>query len=57
MHAALNLNDKLNGTLENNYFCTIIFIDFKKAFDTIDFGIVLDRLLKLGFRNKCWELV
>ena len=38
---------------KKNYFCMTIFIDFKKAFDTVDFGILLDRLSKLGIRNKC----
>ena len=39
-----DLMDTVNSELDKRNFCMSFFIDFKKAFDTVDFSILLKRL-------------
>ena len=45
----------INSTLEKNLIPLIVFGDFRKAFDTVDFNLLLSRLACLGFREKCLD--
>lgn len=49
--ALLHLIDKVSSALENNEFCCSIFIDFSKAFDTVNHVILLNKLYKYGFHD------
>ena len=41
LHALEDLMGTVNSELDKRNFCISIFIDFKKAFDTVDFSILL----------------
>ena len=41
------LNFKITQAFENNYFSLGIFLDFSKAFDTVNFQILSDKLYGL----------
>ena len=45
------LLDCVNSALENNLIPLTIFIDLKKAFDTVDFEVLLKRLRNLGIKD------
>ena len=42
----------VNSALERNLIPLTVFIDFRKAFDTVDFSLLLSRLACLGVREK-----
>ena len=50
-HAILKLNDLIIKSLENKEFGIAVFIDLKKAFDTIDHEILLYKLSYYGIRG------
>ena len=43
------LNDKILKGFDNGLFTVMILIDLKKAFDTIDHDIMLEKLKAIGF--------
>ena len=47
--------ERVNSALERNLIPLIVFIDFRKAFDTVDFNLLLSRLACLGVREKCLD--
>lgn len=49
--ALLHLIDKVISALEKNEFICSIFIDFSKAFDTVNHDILLAKLYKYGFQD------
>ena len=49
--AVLGLVDQIFQAFENNEFTTGIFIDLKKAFDTVDHQILLGKLEFYGIRG------
>ena len=51
VHAVHHLLDCVNSALENNLIPLTIFIDLKKAFDTVDFEVLLKRLRNLGIKD------
>lgn len=53
--ALLHLIDKVTSALENNKFCCSIFIDFSKAFDTVNHDILLNKLYKYGFHDITYK--
>ena len=51
-HALANLIETIKSFLDNNFFVCGIFIDLKKAFDTVDHDILTTKLLHYGIRGK-----
>ena len=54
--AILEFLDHAYDSLNDSSFLLTIYLDFSKAFDTISFDILLEKLGHYGFRNeiKCW---
>ena len=53
--ALLHLIDKVSSALENNEFTCSIFVDFSKAFDTVNHYILLKKMQKYGFHDVTFE--
>ena len=49
--ALISLTDKLLAALDNGDICVGLFIDFRKAFDTVNHCILLDKLYHYGIRG------
>ena len=47
--------DKLHNALERGEYAIGIFIDFRKAFDTVDHGILLYKLYHYGVRGAAYD--
>ena len=50
-HALLSLTEEIRNALDNNLFACGIFIDLRKAFDTVDHDILLQKLDHYGIRG------
>ena len=46
------LTDKVRTGFEKGLLTGMVFIDLQKAFDTVDHGILLDKMNRLGFSNS-----
>ena len=53
----LILQDKIMGGFENNKLTCGIYLDLKKAFDTVDHSILLSKLNAYGFSDKFLHLI
>ena len=51
LHATLFITDKIQRAIEDGLFSCGIFLDFSKAFDTVDHGILLKKLTHYGIRG------
>uniref|UniRef100_A0A672HNL4 Reverse transcriptase domain-containing protein n=1 Tax=Salarias fasciatus TaxID=181472 RepID=A0A672HNL4_SALFA len=49
--ALMELVEELTSSIDNKKYAVEIFIDLKKAFDTIDHGILLHKLERMGIRG------
>ena len=56
-HAIIALTELVRAALDNKEFATGIFIDLKKAFDTVEHSILLHKLHHYGVRGKPYELI
>lgn len=50
-----NFSNKINNALNTNKQALVLFLDFSKAFDTINFDKLLIKLERIGIRGKCLE--
>jgi len=55
--AILCLCDDILRNFDNGSKTLAIFLDLKKAFDTVPHKLLLDKLEKYGIRGKCWEII
>ena len=55
--ASINLTDKIKNTIDNGNYAVGIYIDLKKAFDTVDHYILLRKLEHYGIRGKANDLI
>ena len=55
-HALISITEKIRDALDNDNFACGVFIDLKKAFDTVDHNILIAKLEYYGARNisKNW---
>lgn len=56
-HALIKLVDTITEALDNNKVVCSVFIDLKKAFDTIDNNILIQKLYNYGIRGNCLNLI
>ena len=53
--ALVILLENLRNALDNGECAIGIFLDFQKAFDTVDHCILLDKLYMYGVRGQLWN--
>ena len=51
-HAIISLVEKVNNALDSGNVLVGVFLDLKKAFDTVDHKILLGKLFKYGIRGE-----
>ena len=54
-HALIQITESIHNSTENNEFGCGIFIDLKKAFDTVNHSILLSKLNHYGVRGKAYD--
>ena len=54
-HAIISLVEKVNNAIDSGNISIGVFLDLRKAFDTIDHCILLDKLVKYGIRGTPWN--
>lgn len=55
--AVLSLTQLINTALHENKLAAVVFVDLKKAFDTVDHAIMLNKLNHYGFRGEAYSLL
>ena len=53
--ALISLTDEITRAMENGDVCIGVFIDFRKAFDTVDHNILLEKLYHYGVRDVAYN--
>ena len=56
-HAILDIVNSIQSDKDNKLFTCGIFLDFKKAFDTVDHSILLGKLYHYGIRGPVNEWI
>ena len=54
-HALLLITDKIQRAIEGGLFSCGIFLDLRKAFDTVDHSILLAKLYSYGIRGMAYD--
>ena len=54
-HALIQITESIRDSIDNNEFCCGIFIDLKKAFDTVNYSILLSKLNHYRVRGKAYD--
>ena len=54
-HAALELIETITSAIDNKKHCAGVFIDLKKAFDTVDHDLLLQKLIVYGVRGITYD--
>ena len=54
-HAALKLIATITSAIDNKKHCAGVFIDLKKAFDTVDHDLLLQKLIVYGVRGITYD--
>ena len=56
-HALITITDKVRHTMDNNHYMYGVFLDFQKAFDIVNYDILLSKLHCYGLRDTPFELI
>ena len=51
VHAAAELVEQISSAIDSQSFCAGVFIDLKKAFDTVDHELLVEKLNVYGIRG------
>ena len=54
-HAIISLVEKVNNAMDSGKISICVFLDLRKAFDTVDHCIILNKLYKYGIRGTPWN--
>ena len=54
-HAKISLAEKVSNAMDSGKISIGVFLDLRKAFDTVDHGILLDKLYKYCIRGTPWN--
>ena len=54
-YALLTLTNKITEALDNNEYMVGLFLDFLKAFDTVNHGILLSKLKAYGIKKMLYD--
>ena len=54
-HAIISLVEKVNNVMDSGKIFIGVFLDLRKAFDTVDHCILLNTLYKYGIRETPWN--
>ena len=55
IHAIISLVEKVNNAMDSGNISIGIFLDLRKAFDTVDHCILPNKLYKYGIRGSPWN--
>ncbi len=50
-HALINITEQIKEAIDNGQFACGVFVDFQKAFDTVNHDILLKNLERYGIRG------
>ena len=54
-HALINITEQIRESLDNGQYSCGVFVDFQKAFDTVNHDILLTRLDRHGIRGPAFD--